>query len=134
MHGRERGGLGGCDCVKVRVRCLCMGKWTLRIILKFKLVSVNCVSMYMLQPPEKPTLHHYSLYMHCRWMGPSCMGAGDVWRLSAGWRGVCVDDQPANISTKSEPTMEMKGTLASPATALASKVLPVPGGPYRRAP
>ena len=47
---------------------------------------------------------------------------------------VCVGDQPANISTKSEPAMEMKGTLASPATALASKVLPVPGGPYRRAP
>lgn len=30
--------------------------------------------------------------------------------------------------------MEMKGTLASVATALASRVLPVPGGPYNRAP
>ena len=36
---------------------------------------------------------------------------------------------PTNISTKSEPEMEKKGTLASPATALASKVFPVPGGP-----
>src|SRR5690625_2636548 len=36
---------------------------------------------------------------------------------------------PTNISTKSEPEMEKNGTLASPAIALASKVLPVPGGP-----
>ena len=36
---------------------------------------------------------------------------------------------PTNISTKSEPEMVKKGTLASPATALAKSVLPVPGGP-----
>mmetsp|Transcript_23764 Transcript_23764/g.66801 ORF Transcript_23764/g.66801 Transcript_23764/m.66801 type:complete len:453 (-) Transcript_23764:93-1451(-) len=36
---------------------------------------------------------------------------------------------PTNISTNSEPEQEMKGTPASPATARASKVLPVPGGP-----
>ena len=41
---------------------------------------------------------------------------------------------PTNISTKSEPLMEKKGTPASPATALASRVLPVPGGPTSRAP
>ncbi|OSX72219.1 hypothetical protein BU14_0457s0012 [Porphyra umbilicalis] len=41
---------------------------------------------------------------------------------------------PTNISIKSEPDMEKKGTLASPAVALASSVLPVPGGPTRRAP
>ena len=41
---------------------------------------------------------------------------------------------PTNISTKSEPDNEKKGTSASPATALASKVLPVPGGPTRSAP
>ena len=34
---------------------------------------------------------------------------------------------PTNISTKSEPDMEKNGTPASPATALASRVLPVPG-------
>ncbi|OPZ04250.1 MAG: hypothetical protein BWZ09_01928 [Alphaproteobacteria bacterium ADurb.BinA305] len=36
---------------------------------------------------------------------------------------------PTNISTKSEPEIEKKGTLASPAIALASRVLPVPGEP-----
>ena len=39
---------------------------------------------------------------------------------------------PTNISTKSDPDMEKKGTLASPATALASRVLPVPGGAYQQ--
>ena len=41
---------------------------------------------------------------------------------------------PTNISTKSEPDKEKKGTLASPATAFAIKVLPVPGGPTSKAP
>ena len=41
---------------------------------------------------------------------------------------------PTNISTKSEPDSEKKGTLASPATAFASKVLPVPGGPESMTP
>src|SRR6202034_3244694 len=41
---------------------------------------------------------------------------------------------PTNISTKSEPEMVKKGTLASPATARAISVLPVPGGPPRSTP
>jgi hypothetical protein len=41
---------------------------------------------------------------------------------------------PTNISTKSEPEMLKNGTPASPAMALASRVLPVPGGPMSRAP
>jgi len=41
---------------------------------------------------------------------------------------------PTNISTKSEPESEKKGTSASPATALAKRVFPVPGGPISRAP
>ena len=41
---------------------------------------------------------------------------------------------PTNISTNSEPDMEKNGTLASPATALASMVLPVPGGPTSSTP
>jgi hypothetical protein len=41
---------------------------------------------------------------------------------------------PTNISTNSEPLAEKKGTPASPATALASSVLPVPGGPSRSTP
>ena len=41
---------------------------------------------------------------------------------------------PTNISTNSEPEIEKNGTFASPATAFASRVLPVPGGPTKRAP
>ena len=41
---------------------------------------------------------------------------------------------PTNISTKSEPEMLKNGTFASPAMALARRVLPVPGGPSRRTP
>src|SRR3954467_6294506 len=41
---------------------------------------------------------------------------------------------PTNISTKSEPEIEKNGTPASPATARASNVLPVPGGPYSSTP
>jgi len=41
---------------------------------------------------------------------------------------------PTNISTKSEPDIEKNGTFASPATALARSVFPVPGGPTSNAP
>ena len=41
---------------------------------------------------------------------------------------------PTNISTKSEPEIKKNGTSASPATAFASKVLPVPGGPIMSTP
>ena len=41
---------------------------------------------------------------------------------------------PTNISTKSEPEIEKNGTLASPAIALASNVLPVPGLPTSNTP
>lgn len=41
---------------------------------------------------------------------------------------------PTNISRNSEPEMLRNGTCASPATALANSVLPVPGGPDRMAP
>ena len=41
---------------------------------------------------------------------------------------------PTNISTKSEPEREKKGTFASPATAFAISVFPVPGGPTKSAP
>ena len=41
---------------------------------------------------------------------------------------------PTNISTNSEPEIVKNGTPASPATARASSVLPVPGGPTRRMP
>ena len=41
---------------------------------------------------------------------------------------------PTNISTNSDPETEKNGTPLSPATALASSVLPVPGGPSRTTP
>ena len=41
---------------------------------------------------------------------------------------------PTNISTNSEPEILKNGTPASPATAFASKVFPVPGGPSNRTP
>jgi len=41
---------------------------------------------------------------------------------------------PTNISTNSLPLIEKKGTPASPATARASNVFPVPGGPTSRIP
>ncbi len=41
---------------------------------------------------------------------------------------------PTNISTKSEPEIVKNGTPASPATAFASKVFPVPGGPTSSTP
>src|SRR5436189_3456459 len=41
---------------------------------------------------------------------------------------------PTNISTKSDPLIEKNGTFASPATARASSVLPVPGAPMSSTP
>ena len=41
---------------------------------------------------------------------------------------------PTYSSTKSEPEMDRKWTPASPATALAMRVLPVPGGPTSSTP
>jgi hypothetical protein len=42
--------------------------------------------------------------------------------------------RPTNISTKFDAEIKKKGTLASPAVALAIKVLPVPGGPPNKIP
>lgn len=41
---------------------------------------------------------------------------------------------PAKISSNSEADIEKKGTPASEATALATRVLPVPDGPVSNAP
>ena len=41
---------------------------------------------------------------------------------------------PTNISTKSEPLIVKNGTSASPATAFANNVLPVPGEPHNKTP
>jgi hypothetical protein len=41
---------------------------------------------------------------------------------------------PTNISTKAEPVTDRNATSASPATARAISVLPVPGGPTMMTP
>ena len=41
---------------------------------------------------------------------------------------------PTNNSTKLEPVTEKNGAAASPATARARRVLPVPGGPIIKTP
>jgi len=41
---------------------------------------------------------------------------------------------PTNISINSAAEIEINGTPASPATAFANKVFPVPGGPINKAP
>ena len=41
---------------------------------------------------------------------------------------------PTNISSKLDPLAKRKGTSASPATARASIVFPVPGGPVSKTP
>ena len=46
----------------------------------------------------------------------------------------CSNRSRTHISTKSEPLIEKNGTFASPATARASSVLPVPGGPISNTP
>ena len=50
------------------------------------------------------------------------------------WSRTRLAPTPTNLSTKPEPEMEKNGTPASPATALASRVLPVPGEPTSSAP
>ena len=42
--------------------------------------------------------------------------------------------RPANISINSDPLIDINGTFASPAIALAIKVFPVPGFPYNKTP
>jgi hypothetical protein len=55
--------------------------------------------------------------------------AGSGFRAGQQVGDFLVDEPLGNISTKPEPDTEKKGTWASPATARASRVLPVPGGP-----
>ena len=54
--------------------------------------------------------------------------------MGVGVADVCVKTTPASVLQSGIPVPERKGTLASPAVALAIRVLPVPGGPVRTAP
>ncbi len=60
--------------------------------------------------------------------------AGDALRASANRRRMRAAPSPANISTKAAADCEKNSAPDSFATALASSVLPVPGGPCRRMP
>mmetsp|Transcript_14482 Transcript_14482/g.36002 ORF Transcript_14482/g.36002 Transcript_14482/m.36002 type:complete len:234 (+) Transcript_14482:508-1209(+) len=62
------------------------------------------------------------------------MMEGDCVRACANRSLTRAGPTPTNISMKSDPEMDRKGTPASPAVALASSVLPVPGGPTSSAP
>mmetsp|Transcript_29797 Transcript_29797/g.95846 ORF Transcript_29797/g.95846 Transcript_29797/m.95846 type:complete len:243 (+) Transcript_29797:1062-1790(+) len=62
------------------------------------------------------------------------MMLGEFWRACAKRSRTRLGPTPTNISMKSLPEIERNGTPASPAVALARSVLPVPGGPTRRAP
>mmetsp|Transcript_43717 Transcript_43717/g.107307 ORF Transcript_43717/g.107307 Transcript_43717/m.107307 type:complete len:336 (-) Transcript_43717:452-1459(-) len=59
---------------------------------------------------------------------------GAALRASANSARTRAGPTPTNISWKSEPATLKNGTPASPAVALASSVLPVPGGPTSSAP
>src|ERR1700747_3537496 len=62
------------------------------------------------------------------------MIAGACWRACSNRSRTRAAPTPTNISTNSEPEIEKNGTPASPATARASRVLPVPGGPTSSTP
>ena len=62
------------------------------------------------------------------------MMAGERLRASAKRSRTLDAPTPTNISTKLEPDRAKNGTPASPATALAMSVLPVPGGPTMSTP
>ena len=62
------------------------------------------------------------------------MMAGARLRASANRSRTRAAPTPTNSSTKLDPLTEKNGTLASPATARANSVLPVPGGPTIKTP
>ena len=80
--------------------------------------------LLMLEPRWRPTASTSSMKM--------ILGAAFLaWSKRSRTR---LAPTPTSTSTNSEPLIEKNGTLASPATARASSVLPVPGGPTRSTP
>ena len=99
----------------------------------YRKVSIehHCKSMFDVLPPPgalrpllRPTASISSIK---RMQGEFFLAMANISRTLAG-------PTPTNISRNSEPDTEMKGTLASPAVALPSRVFPVPGGPFKMAP
>ncbi len=79
-------------------------------------------------PSPAPRLRPMESISSTNTMAGACLRA--VWKRSR----TRLAPTPTNISMKSDPLTDMKGTPASPATARASRVLPVPGGPTSRTP
>ena len=79
-------------------------------------------------PSPAPRLRPMESISSTKTMAGACLRA--VWNRSR----TRLAPTPTNISMKSEPLTDMNGTPASPATARASRVLPVPGGPTRSTP
>ena len=81
-------------------------------------------------PPPRPAprLRPIESISSTKTMAGACLRA--VWKRSR----TRLAPTPTNISMKSEPLTDRKGTPASPATARASRVLPVPGGPTSSTP
>ena len=75
---------------------------------------------------------------------PRCLPTASISsiKIMQGWFFLAISNRsrtreaptPTYISTKSEPETEKNGTPASPATAFANSVLPVPGGPTKSTP
>ena len=74
-------------------------------------------------PSPAPRLRPIESISSTKTIAGACLRA--VWNRSR----TRLAPTPTNISMKSEPLTDRNGTPASPATARASSVLPVPGGP-----
>ena len=87
-------------------------------------LSVCSRSELLSEPRWRPTASISSMKMI----------AGEALRASRNRRRMRLDPRPANISTKLEADCAKNCAPDSLATALASSVLPVPGGPCSRMP
>ena len=79
-------------------------------------------------PSPAPRLRPMESISSTKMMAGACLRA--VWNRSR----TRLAPTPTNISMKSDPLTDRNGTPASPATARARRVLPVPGGPTSRIP
>jgi len=90
----------------------------------FRVLSLSSLLIMVFLPRARPMASISSINMIQGAFSRACLNRSRT-RLAP---------TPTNISTKSEPLRLKNGTCASPATAFASRVLPVPGGPTSRAP
>ena len=108
-----------------------------------RLVAARTITLVLLSKPSISTSIWFSVCSRSSWPPPSpaplCRPTASIsstktiqgaLRLAWSKRSRTREaPTPTNISTNSLPLMEKKGTPASPAVALATSVLPQPGGP-----